>query len=119
PAGEVGIAPVRKDQVAADSFNSCVVAGFPLQVNLGASDIVLRAVLHPRMINAGMIRNKIQHQPQSAFSKPLAQTEEGSVTSQLLMSPITRDCETRTGDVLFFEVTQGFLKFPAPLRIGA
>jgi hypothetical protein len=43
------------------------------------------------MIKAGMIRSKMQHKPQSTFAKPLAQPEEGSVTSQLVMSRLTRD----------------------------
>jgi hypothetical protein len=71
------------------------------------------------MIQRGVIRNKIEHQPHAAIAKPLTQTEQSLISADRVMNAIARDRETRAGDVFVTEVWKRFLKFRAPFRIGA
>src|SRR3989442_610485 len=48
-----------------------------------------------------------------------AETVQGNIPSQILVHRVAGDREPRTGNVLFAQVREGVLEFPAPLRIAS
>ena len=119
PAGEIRIAAVGEHQVALRSRDPRVVLRRARQVLLGARDEVLGMLLDPGMIQAGVVGDEVEHQPQAARAEPLAQAGQRRVAAQLLVHGVAGDGEPGAGDVLLAQVGQRLLKLPAPLRVGA
>src|SRR5262249_51763175 len=119
PAREVRIAPVGEQQVTLRSLDPRIVLGRACQVRFRSVDVVVGVGLHPGMIETGVVGDEIEEQPEAACVEPLAKTGESGIPSELAMNGVTRDGKTRTWDVCVTEVRQCFLKFLAPLRVGA
>jgi len=62
PTREIGIPAVRKYHRRPWRPQPDVVLGFPCQVTIIATHIVVRMFLHPGMVWGGVIRNEIKHQ---------------------------------------------------------
>ena len=71
------------------------------------------------MIQAGVVGNEIEQQAQTTSTKTLAQAGERRIAAQIGMHRVAGDRETGAGDVFLSQVRQGFVKFPAPLGVGA
>ena len=67
------------------------------------------------MIQAGVVGDKIEHQPQATLVEPLAQAEQRLVTAEPPVNAVAGDRETGASDVFLAEVRQCLLKFPSPL----
>src|SRR5262249_38150193 len=108
---------VREEQVALQTFDPRVVARFPLQIEFGSLNEILRVNLDPGMIQTRVIGDKIEHQSQAALTEPLAQTEQGRISAKLLMNCIACDGETGTRYVFLPKVRQSLPEFFAPLLV--
>ncbi len=75
--------------------------------------------LYPGVIKAGVIRDKIEHQPQTTFPQAVAKAGQGRVTAQGLMHGVAGDGEPGPCDVIFPKVRQSLLEFPSPLGVTA
>ena len=76
-------------------------------------------LLDPGMIEASVIGDEIEQQPQAALPEPLAKTSQRRVAAKQRMNRVAGDGEPGTGDVFLAKVRQRLLEFPAPLRVGA
>ena len=119
PAGEVRIAAVGQEQVAPLPLHPRVVLRRPRQVELGPGDVVLGVVLHPGVIQAGVVGDEVEHQPQAARAEPLAQPGQRRVAAEVGMHGVAGDREAGAGDVLLAQVRQRLLELLPPLAIGA
>ena len=119
PAGEVRIAPVGQQQIALLALDPGVVLRRTRQVQFRAGDVILGMILHPGMIQARVIGDEVEQQPQAALAEPLAQPGQRGIASELIVHRVAGDGETGTGDVLLAQVGQRLLKFSAPLRVAA
>ncbi len=72
PAGEVRIASEGQHLVTPWPVDTRVVVRFAREIGRGPGHEVLRMIGHPGMIGCGMVRHKVEHQPQPAAAKPLA-----------------------------------------------
>jgi hypothetical protein len=86
------------------------------EVELGAGDVVLGVILEPLMIQAGVVRNEVEHHAQTALPHARAQARERRVAAEVAMYGVAGDRESGAGDVVLAQVRQGLLEFPAPLR---
>ena len=82
-------------------------------------DKVVRVLVDPRVIRRHVVRDKVEHQLQSALLQPLAQTGQRRSAAQIAMDGVVLDGEPRAGDVFLSQVRQRLLKVPAPLGVGA
>ena len=56
-------------------------------------DKVFRVLVDPRVIRGHVVRDKVEHQLQSAFLQPLSQTCERRVAAQIAMDGVVLDGE--------------------------
>ena len=70
PAGKVGIAPVRQEQIALRALDPGIVFGGLGQVEFGPRDVVFGVLVHPGVIEAGMIGDEIEHQLEAPLLEP-------------------------------------------------
>src|SRR5262249_56492463 len=110
---------VGKKHVPLRSLDPYIVERCPGQVELRPVDVVLRMALHPGVIQAGMVGNEIEEQPQPAPPEPLAQAGERRIASEPVMNGVAGDGKTRAGDVPLTEVRERVLELAAPLAVGA
>ncbi len=75
-------------------------------------------IFDPGMIQSHVIGNEIQEQPQAALAEPFAQPRQRGIAAQTAVRRVTGDRKAGAGDILFAQVRQRLLKFPAPLEIG-
>ena len=61
-------------------------------------------ILHPGMVQAGVVGDKVKQQPQPALAQAFAEPHQSGIPSQLSMDRVARDGETGTGDVFLTEV---------------
>ena len=61
-------------------------------------------ILHPGVIQASVIGDKVEHQPQPALAQAFAQPRQRRIPAQLIVDRVARDGETGTGDVFFTQV---------------
>src|SRR5262249_2645579 len=118
PTREVRVATVGQQQVTALALDPDVVRGRARQVPFGSDDIVVGVIFDPRMIDARVVGDEVEHQSQIALSEPLAETVEGSISSKISVHRVAGDREPRTGNILLTQVRESFLKLPAPFRIA-
>ena len=90
PAGEIGIAAVGEQQIAALALDPGVVLRAPGQVELGAGDEILGMIFDPGMIEPHVIGDEIEHQPQAALAEPLAQPGQRRIAAEILCAPCSR-----------------------------
>ena len=119
PAGEIGIAAVGQQQIAALAFDPGVILRRAGQVEFGAGDEILGMFFHPGMTEPHVIGDEIEHESQAALAEPLAQSGQRGVAAEILVHRIAGDRETGAGDVLLAQVRQRLLELAAPLGIGA
>ena len=67
-----------------------VVLRRPGQVQFGPGDEILGVVLDPGMIQAGVVGDEVEHQPQAALAEPLAQAGQGGIAAQVADAPCSR-----------------------------
>ena len=58
-------------------------------------------ILHPGVIQAGVVGDKIEQQPQPALAQAFTEPGQRHIPAQLIMDRVARDGKTGTGDVLF------------------
>ncbi len=90
PAGEEGVAPVSQEQITPGALDPGVVLRGPGQVELGPGDIVLRVILGPGMIQGGVIRYEVEHQPEAPPPQPFPQSGQRRISSEVGDAPCTR-----------------------------
>ena len=71
PAGEIRITSVGEQQVAAFALGPCVVVRGTREIEFGSRDVILGMVFHPRMIQAGVVGDEIEHQPEATIAETL------------------------------------------------
>jgi hypothetical protein len=76
-------------------------------------------ILHPWMIQGGVIGHEIQHLPEAPRPEAIAQAGQRLVAPEVGMHGVTGDREAGAGDVLVAQVRQCLLELSAPLWIGA
>ena len=104
PAGEVRIATVGQQHVATLACHPGVVLRRARKVQLAAADVIPEVFLDPVVVQAGVVRDEIEHQPQVAPAEPFAQTGEGGVPAQAFRHRVCGDREPGTGDVLLAQI---------------
>ena len=62
------------------------------------------------MIQPHVVRDKIEHQLQTAFRKPLAQARQRRIASKIRMDLVAGDGKSGAGDVFLAQIRQCFLK---------
>ena len=80
-------------------------------------DKVVRVLVDPRVIRGHVVRDKVEHQLQSAFLQPLSQTCERRIAAQIAMHGVVLDGEPGAGDVFVLEVWQRFGELATPFGI--
>ncbi len=78
---------------------------------------MLRVFFDPGVVEPHMIRDKIEHQSQTAPAEPFAKPGQRGIAAEILVNVIGGDRETGPGDVLFAQVRQRLLELAAPLGI--
>ena len=63
PAWEVRVPTMREEQVALHLLDQSIVLRRARQFELGPSDVILGVVLHPGMIERGVVGDEVEHQP--------------------------------------------------------
>ena len=104
PAREIWIASVGENHIAAPALDSRIVLGKLGQVLLAAGYVIVGMILHPGMIQSGMIGNEVEHQAQAALAEFLAQAGQSGISSQIDVCGVAGDGEPGTRDVLFTQV---------------
>ena len=66
-----------QQDIAARASGPGVVSGRPGQVQFGAGDVILRVLLHPGVVQAGVVGDKIEQQTQATLPQSLAQADQG------------------------------------------
>ena len=117
PAWEVGVAPVRQDQIASLPLDPGVVLGLARELRLAGADEILGMILHPGVIRGHVVGDEVEHQPQPARGEALAQSGERRVAAEVAMHRVAADGEARPGDVLLAQVRQRLLELPTPFGI--
>ena len=117
--GKYGSRPWASRRSPLLALDPGVVLRRPGQVLFGAGDVIFGVLLDPGVIQAGVIGDKIEHQPQATLPEPLAQAGQSGIAAQILMHRVAGDGETGSGDVLFAQVRQRLLELPAPLGVAA
>ena len=69
-------------------MHAAIVLRRTSQITLAAMDKVIRVFVQPRMIRRHVIRNKIEHQLQSAFLQALPQTCKCFSPAEIAMNRI-------------------------------
>jgi hypothetical protein len=59
---------MRKNKITRAAFDPCVVLRLPHEVELRCPNVVLGMRLHPGVVEARVVRNKIKHQLQTAIT---------------------------------------------------
>ncbi len=116
PAGEVGIAPVGQEQIAALALDPGVVLRRSGQVELRPGDEILGVVFDPGVIEPRVVGDEIEHQPQAALAEPLAQAGQRGVAAEILVHRVAGDREPGAGDVFLAQVRQRLLEFACATR---
>ena len=88
------------------------------QIQFRSRDIILGMFLHPGMIQAGVVRDKIEQQAQPTLPQAFTQAGQGRVPAQIATDGVARDGEPRAGNVFFPQVRQRLVKFLAPLGVA-
>ena len=115
PAGKVRIATVSQQQVARLAFDPGVVVRLAGQIEFGARDIILRMILHPRMIEAGVVGNEVQHQPHAAPAEPVAQPSQRRIAPEVFVNRVAGDREAGAADVVVAQVRQASPRIPCAM----
>ena len=120
PAGEIRVAAVGQQQVAALAFDPGVILRRPGQVEFRAADEVLGMVLDPGMVRApcGWGRSRASARRPRWRSRSRSRASAAS-PPRSAMHRVAGDGEAGAGDVLLAQVGQRLLEFLAPLRIAA
>ena len=84
------------------------------QVDLAAVYEIVRVLLDPRVIRGHVVRNEIEHQPQTALLQTLAQPGQRGIASQSGVHDVAGDRKSGTRDVLLAQVRQRLLELLAP-----
>jgi hypothetical protein len=119
PARKVGIAPIGQHEIALLPLHPDVVLRSLGQVVFASGNVIFGVLFDPRVIGAGVIGNKVQHQLQAAFPQAVAKTCQGRVPAQRMMGGVPGDREAGSRDVFFAQIRQSLLEFSAPLGIAA
>ena len=119
PAVEVRVPAMGEQQVAPRPLHARVVLWRSRQIRFCPGDVVLGVVLHPGVIQAGVVGDEVEHQPQAPCPEPLAQAGQRRISSEVGMHGVAGDREAGSGDVLLAQVRQRLLELSAPLAIGA
>ena len=93
PALKVRVAAVGEHQRAVFRLHATVVPRCARQVTLAAVDKVVRVLVDPRVIRGHVVRDEVEHQLQSAFLQPLAQTRERDIAAEIAMDDVVLDGE--------------------------
>ena len=117
PAGEVRIAAVGEHQRPVFRLTRSSSAAQRARSVLAAMDEVLRMLFDPGMIEAHVIRHKIEHQLQAALAQPRRAAGPAPRRRPDRDARCSLDREPRTGDVLVLEVGQR-CGFAPPLGIA-
>src|SRR5208282_3256492 len=88
-------------------------------VDLGPGHVIFGMLLHPRVIQASVIGDKIQQQSQPALPKAVAKARQGCITSKVGVDRIAGNGKSGTGNILRAQVRQRLLKLPAPFWVAA
>ena len=75
--------------------------------------------LDPRVVQRGVIRDEVEHEPEAALPETFAQPDQRRVPSQALVHRVAGDREPGAGDVVLAQVRQGRFELPPPLVILA
>ena len=78
PARKVRIAPVRQQDIAARASGPGIVLRRLSQIQFSAGDVILGVLLHPGVIQASVVGDKIEHQTQATLPQPLAQAGQAA-----------------------------------------
>ena len=118
--GKYGSRPWARSRSPLLALDPGVVLRRAGQVQFGAGDVILGVLLDPGVIQAGVVGDEIEHQPQAALcGAARAGGPARHRRPDAVMHRVAGDGETGTGDVLFAQVRQRLLEFPAPLRVAA
>ena len=82
PAGEVRVAPVGEQPIAAAPLDPGIVVRGTGQVEFRADDIILRVVLDPGVIGRRVVGDEVEHQLQAAVAEAVAKPCECLVASK-------------------------------------
>jgi hypothetical protein len=96
PARKVRIPPVSEHALSLRSCDPRIVLRRASQVSFGALHVVLGVLVHPGMIQTGVVGHEIEEQPQAAHTEPLAETAERRIASEVIVDDVVGDREPRT-----------------------
>ena len=109
---------MRQQDIAARASGPGIVLRRLSQIQFSAGDVILGVLLHPGVIQASVVGDKIEHQTQATLPQPLAQAGQGRIATQRLMHRVASDGETGPGDVFLAQVRQRRLEFLAPFVVA-
>ena len=118
PASKVRVASVRQDQLATLRLQPYVVRRRPRQLLLRAANVVVRVLLNPRVIQRGVVWNKIQHQLQATFPQPLPHPGQRGRPAETFVDRVPGNRKARAWNIRVSQIRQSILKFLSPFRIA-
>ena len=119
PARKVRVAAVSQHAILSLARHPGVVLRFALQIGDGAGNVVVRMALNPGMIETGVIRHEIEHQPKAARPEAIAQPRQCGVTAQAFVGRVAGDGKPGPRDVVFAKIGQRVLELAPPIRMAA
>ena len=114
PAREVRVTAVGQDPGTLPPLHPGVVLRRPGQVELRSRNVVLGVTLDPRVVQRGVIRDEVEHEPKAALPESVAQPGQRRVPAEARVHRVAGNGEAGSGDVLLTEVGQGLLELLPP-----
>ena len=115
PSREVGVTAVGQDPGTLPPLHPGVVLRRPRQVELGSRNVVLGVTLDPRVVQRGVIRDEVEHEPKAALPESVAQPGQRRIAAEARVHGVAGDGEPGAGDVVLGEVRQRLLELLPPL----
>jgi hypothetical protein len=119
PAREVRVAAAGQHRRAPRRRDPAEVAGFPLQVLLGALDVIFRVLPRPAVVRRRVVGDEVEHQLHAAPRQPRPQPPQGLVAAEVGMDDVIPDREGRPGDVVVRQVGQDPRVLREQVGVGA
>src|SRR5947209_1862326 len=88
-----------------------------VQAGLVAANVKILVTAHPCVIQSGMVRDEVEHKPQSSLSQPLSESRQSLATAEIGMHHVVLDGERRTADIGILKVGQSGSVLLTPFRL--
>ena len=98
-------------------LNPPVIVGLPLQVGGAPLDVELGVLLHPGMIQGGVVGDEVHDELKPPGLQTLFQTQEVRLPAEIPVQGVTRDRKRGAADVGLGEIGERRLKLLKPLRV--